>query len=111
MKDLGGRWCRWSILYTSTTMTQWIPPDQRDPLGHGSRSVENRPAAPPSSKILHDVQVISPCHGKDRAGPESSPTKAASSAKLDGSWMVVTVGVWLGTQLHPFAARVWETKA
>jgi hypothetical protein len=26
-----------------------------------------------------------------------APMKAASSAKLGGSWMVVTVGVWLGT--------------
>ena len=34
---------------------------------------------------------------KEHGGPESPPTKAASSAKLGGSWMVVTVGVWLVT--------------
>ena len=44
--------------------------------------------------------------GNDLVHPRQlAASKAASSAKLTACWMVVTVGVWLGTELNPFEAR------
>ena len=44
--------------------------------------------------------------GNDLVHPRQlAASKAASSARLTACWMVVTVGVWLGTELNPFEAR------